>query len=129
MSLNNQRQVRDASVHAFNLVETCREGGAMEQDPQVTIERMKGATLFPDATEANWNQAERIVLERPSDGLVERVALALGAAWRDGCATGMREQAEEAAEIIKASGPADQRILDRLAEHVRGELWSDEEPD
>ena len=84
---------------------------------------------FPDATEANWNEAERIVGETPSDRLVERVALALGAAWRDGCATGMREQAEEAAEIIKTSGLADRGILDRLAEHVRRELWSDEEPD
>ena len=87
------------------------------------------ATLFPDATEANWKEAKRIVGERPNDGLVERVALALGAAWRDGCAVGMREQAEEAAEIIKTSGLADQGILDRLAEHVRRELWSDEEPD
>ena len=76
------------------------------------------ATLFPDATEANWKEAKRIVGERPNDGLVERVALALGAAWRDGCAVGMREQAEEAAEIIKTSGLADQGILDRLAEHL-----------
>src|SRR6516225_11927690 len=53
----------------------------------------------------------------------------LGAAWRDGCATGMREEAEEAAEIIKTSGLADRGILDRLAEHVRRERWSDEEPD
>jgi hypothetical protein len=41
----------------------------------------------------------------------------------------MRELAEEAAEIIKTSGLADQRILDRLAEHVREELWSDEQVD
>jgi hypothetical protein len=41
----------------------------------------------------------------------------------------MKQQAEEAAEIIKTSGLTDQTILDRLAEHVRGELWSDEEPD
>jgi hypothetical protein len=85
--------------------------------------------LFPDATEANWIEAARIVDEGPSDGLVDRVALALGTAWRDGCAIGMRGQAEEAAEIIKTSGLADQGILDRLAEHVRRELWSDEEPD
>ena len=35
----------------------------------------------------------------------------LGAAWRDGCATGMREEAEEAAEIIKTSGLGDEREL------------------
>jgi hypothetical protein len=64
-------------------------------------------SLFPDATEANWNEAERIVGETQNDRLVERVAFALGAAWRDGCATGMRELAEEAAEIIKTSGLAD----------------------
>ena len=86
----------------------------------------KTQSLFPDATEANWNEAERIVGEMPSDPLVEQIALALGAAWRDGCATGMRELAEEAAEIIKTSGLADQEILDRLAKYVRGELWSDE---
>ena len=84
---------------------------------------------FPDATGANWNEAERIVGEMPSDPLVEQIALALGAAWRDGRATGMRELAEQAAEIIKTSGLADQTILDRLAEHVRGELWSDEQAD
>jgi len=93
------------------------------------VKEFARATLFPDAPEANWKEAKRIVGERPNDGLVERVALALGAAWRDGCAVGMREQAEEAAEIIKTSGLADQGILDRLAEHVRRELWSDEEPD
>ena len=84
---------------------------------------------FPDATEANWNEAARILGETPSDRLVERVALALGAAWRDGCAAGMQELAEEAAEIIKTSGLADQGILDRLAKYVRGELWSDEQED
>ena len=84
---------------------------------------------FPDATEANWNEAARILGETPSDRLVERVALALGAAWRDGCAAGMQELAEEAAEIIKTSGLADQGILDRLAKYVRGELWSDEQAD
>src|SRR6516164_6611984 len=35
----------------------------------------------------------------------------LGAAWRDGCATGMREEAEEAAEIIKTSGLGEEREL------------------
>jgi len=84
---------------------------------------------FPDATEANWNESARILGETPSDRLVERVALALGAAWRDGCAAGMQELAEEAAEIIKTSGLADQGILDRLAKYVRGELWSDEQED
>jgi hypothetical protein len=84
-------------------------------------------SLFPDATEANWTEAERIVGETPDDRLLERVALALSAAWRDGCATGMRELAEEAAEIIKTSDLADQEILDQLAKYVRGELWSDEQ--
>ena len=84
-------------------------------------------SLFPDATEANWTEAERIVGETPGDRLLERVALALSAAWRDGCATGMRELAEEAAEIIKTSDLADQEILDQLAKYVRGELWSDEQ--
>jgi hypothetical protein len=93
------------------------------------IDRMMRAVLFPDATEANWKEAERIVRETPSHGLVERVALALGTSWRDGCAAGMREQAKEAAEIIKTSGLASQGILDRLAKHVRRELWSEEEPD
>ena len=84
-------------------------------------------SVFPDVTEANWTEAERIVGETPNDRLVERVALALSAAWRDGCATGMGDLAEEAAEIIKGSGLAEQGILDQLAKYVRGELWSDEQ--
>jgi hypothetical protein len=41
----------------------------------------------------------------------------------------MRELAEEAADIFETSGLADQGILDRLANYVRGELWSDEQAD
>jgi hypothetical protein len=92
----------------------------------MTKSEHKMNSFFPPFTQSELDTAVRIVEEVFNlDIFVEKTAAAISGAWRDGCETGLRNQAEEATFVIMESGLGDQEQLKRLAKYVSEKLWSD----